>query len=589
MLAVCLAMLVTSFLPAGPAWAQVNVTTYHNDTYRSGANMSETVLTPVTVNSAQFGKLFSVPLDGYVYAQPLVLTNVVINGAVHTVLYVATEHDSVYAIDADPTSTTPSVLWKVNLIPSGGRTVNGPVDIFPGCTDIVPEIGITGTPVIDPATGRLYVVAKSVVAGQAVQYLHVLDVTTGADVLPATAIAGSVPGSGYDAANGVVQFDPLRENERAALLLSNEHVVIAWASHCDSDPWHGWVMSYNASSLAQEAVWNTTPGGGEGAVWMSGAGPAADANGNIYLATGNGTWDGATSFADSIVKLGLTQTGGVWTLALEDYFTPYNQAALAILDEDLGSGGLVLLPAAAGRSGTLVQMSKQGTLYVLNQNSLGHFCAPSMPGCQTADVQIPQEIPGATAGVWGAPAAWANTVYWGGAADPINAYAVNPATGLLTETPSSQTAAVFSFPGPTPSISANGTTGGILWALDNAPPNNPTPVTKNPCGDGGGCQVLYAFDASNLDNLLYTSSEVPGRDSPGTGVKFATPTIANGRVYVGSQGGVSVYGLLPTTPATVPSPIASPAPGNYTSPQLVMLSDDTPTAVIYYTLAACRI
>jgi hypothetical protein len=571
-------------LSAGLARAQVNVTTYHNDTSRSGLNMQETVLTPSTVNSAQFGKLFSVPLDGNVYAQPLVLTNVAINGSVHTVLYVATEHGSIYAIDGDATSTTATVLWQVNLIPNGGTTVVGTVNIAPVCTDIVPEIAITGTPVIDPSTGTLYVVVKSMVAGNAVQYLHALNVANGADVMPPAVIGAMVPGSGYDAVNGVVTFNSLLENQRAALLLINGHVVIAWTSHCDTDPWHGWVMSYSASTLAQEAVWNATPYGGEGGIWMSGAGPAADANGNIYFATGNGTADGVMNFGDSIVKLALTQNTGNWSFSFSDYFTPYNQAALATIDADLGSGGLMLLPTLPGQNAVLIQMSKVGTMYVLNQNNLGEFCPPTTPSCQNADSQILEEIPAATGGVWGAPAYWAGTVYWAGAGDPITAYAVNPATGILPTTPMSQSSQIFSYPGPTPSISANGSTAGILWALDYASGNNSNPTTNNLCADGAGCQVLYAFDATNLGNFLYTSSEVPDRDSPGEGVKFSTPTIANGRVYVGGHNAVSVYGLLPTTLPSAQSPIASPVPGTYAGTQMVSLSDYTPNAVIYYTL-----
>jgi hypothetical protein len=580
----CLLLILILSLPAGLSRAQVNVTTYHNDTSRSGMNTQETVLTPSTVNSAQFGKLFSVPLDGNVYAEPLVLTNVTINGTAHAVLYVATEHGSIYAIDADPSNVTPTVFWQVNLIPSGGSTVVGTVNIAPVCTDIMPEISITGTPVIDPSTGTLYVVVKSMVAGNAVQYLHALNVTSGADVMPPVSIGAMVPGTGYDAVNGIVTFNSLLEHQRAALLLINGHVVIAWTSHCDTDPWHGWVMSYSASTLAQEAVWNATPSGGEGGIWMSGAGPAADANGNIYFASGNGTADGVANFGDSIVKLGLTQNSGSWAFAVNDYFTPYNQAMLATLDGDLGSGGLMLLPTAPGQNAVLVQMSKLGTMYVLNQNALGELCPQTTPSCQYSDSQILEEIPAATGGVWGAPAYWSNTVYWAGAGDPISAYAVNPTTGIPVATPSSQSNQIFSYPGPTPSISANGATGGILWALDYAPGNNSNPTTNNPCSDGEGCQVLYAFDATNLGNLLYTSSQVPGRDSPGTGIKFATPTIANGRVYVGGQRLVSVYGLLPATLPTVQTPIVSPAPGTYTAAQMVSLADDTPNAIIYYTL-----
>jgi len=297
--------------------AQVNVTTYHNDNSRTGQNIQETALTPATVNSSQFGKLFAVTVDGSVYAQPLYLSNVNIGGGTHNVLYVATQHDSVFAIDAD----TGAVYWQKSLIPSGGSTVSSSADL--GCGDITKEVGITGTPVIDSTTGTLYVVATSKLKGSIYQYLHALDIGTGAEKFAGPVnIQASVAGSASDGNGSTVTFNARRENQRAALLLENGHVVISWSSHCDTSPWHGWIMSYSASALSQEAVYNDSPNGYAGGIWMSGSGPAADASGNIFVATGNGSWN-STDRSDSIVKLGAPSGS---TLPVLDYFTPYNQS-----------------------------------------------------------------------------------------------------------------------------------------------------------------------------------------------------------------------------------------------------------------------
>jgi len=310
-----------------PAMAQVSVTTFHNDPARTGQNTQEIILTPANVNSTRFGKLYSVTVDGEVYAQPLYLWDMNIAGGTHNVLYVVTEHDSVYAIDAD----TGTVYLQVSLIPSGGGTVSSLGDI--GCSDLIPEIGITGTPVIDPATNTLYVVAKSKVNGGIVQHLHALDVTTLAEKLGGPVqIQAAVAGNGYDSSAGVVTFNPKQQNQRAALTLTNGHVLIGWGSHCDYDPWHGWLMSYSAGALVQEAVFNTTPNGNEGGVWMAGGGPAVDAGGNIYIPTGNGTWNGTSDYGDSVLRLGPPANGSFPVL---DYFTPYDQGALESGDIDV--------------------------------------------------------------------------------------------------------------------------------------------------------------------------------------------------------------------------------------------------------------
>ncbi len=556
--------------------AQVSVTTYHNDIARTGQNTQETVLNPANVNVNQFGKVFTVPVDSSVFAQPLYVPAVTIaTGTVNgtfNVLYVATEHDSVYAIDAD----SGTVYWQVNLIPAGGRTVVGDPDIAAGCDDTLPEIGITGTPVIDPVAGVLYVVSKAIVAGAAVQSLHALDLGSGAESLGGpVAIQASVVGSGYDAAGGIVTFNPLFENQRAALLLENGHVIIAWTSHCDVDPWHGWVISYNAGTLVQEAVFNTTPNGQEGGVWMSGGGIAADAGGNLYLATGNGTWDGAADYSESILKLAPPSAGG---FAVLDYFTPSDQAFLTAGDTDVASGGPVLLPALnpSGQQ-LLALMGKLGTIYVVDRNNLGKYCPNVSATCGAADPQIVQEVVGASYGVWGAPAYWNGNLYWGAVNDYLKAFSFDTGSGQVSSAATSKSPQIFGFPGPTPSVSANGATAGIVWGLDAT-------AYGSTCVGGANCQVLYAYDATNLGTMLYNSSQADGdRDVPGGAVKFAVPTIANGKVYVGSQNAVSAFGELTNAPASATGPSLSPPAGAYTSAQSVALSDTTPGAVIYYT------
>src|SRR5579871_3198546 len=554
----------------GNVGAQVSVTTYHNDNSRTGANTQETILSPSNVNSGQFGKLFSVTVDGAVYAQPLYLANLTIAGGTHNVLYIATEHDSVYAIDAD----SGTIYAQVSLIPTGGSTVNSSTDL--SCGDLVPEIGITGTPVIDPSSGTLYVVAKSKVNGSIVQYLHALDVATLADKFGGPMlIQASVTGSGYDSSGGHVAFNSKMQNQRAALALTNGHVIIGWSSHCDNDPWHGWIMSFNATSLGLEGAFNSSPNSSRGGIWMSGAAPAVDASGNLYLATGNGVFDANSDYGDSILKLGPPSNGALPVL---DYFTPYNQSALNGGDVDLASGGLALLPPLASGHQLLAQQGKSGTIVLLDTANLGKYCVNLSPPCSGSDTQIVQEIQNASSGIWGSPAFWNGNLYWTGANDSINAYSFNAGgSGLISTQPTSRSAQIFAFSAPTPTVSANGTTNGILWALDGS-------ADDSTC-DGGGsaCLGLFAYDATNLGNLLYTSSQAANnRDSPGVAVKFEKPIVANGKVYVGTQSSVTVYGLLSGLPA-VAVPTFSPAGGSFSSAQSVSLADTTPGAVIHYT------
>ena len=550
--------------------AQVNVTTFHNDNLRTGQNLQETVLTPSNVNSSQFGKLFTTAVDGYVYAQPLYASGVTIDGASHDVVYVATEHDSVYALDA----VSGAVYWHVNLLPAGGRTVVGDTDIGSGCDDIQPEIGITGTPVIDPASNTLYVVTAWYVAGAYHQHLHALDLSTAAEKFGGPVdIAGSVAGAAGDSKGGVLKFNAKQENQRTGLMLKNGRVYIAWGGHCDYAPFHGWVMAYDAATLTQQLIYSTTPNTTGGAIWIGGA-LASDSSANIFFASGNGPWDGTTEFGDSIVRA--TPAASGTGLDVLDYFTPWDETYLGENDNDLGSGGIVLLPTLPNGTQLAALMGKLGTIYVVNRNNLGKYCGSLTPACTNSNPQIFQEIPGATEGVWGSPAYWNGNLYWAGQNVQMAAFAFNTTTGAVSASPTSVTHKYFSFPAPTPSISANGNSAAILWGIDSG-------SYAQTCSDGVNCQILYAYDATNLSKLLYASNQAAGnRDVPGQGVKFQTPTIANGMVYVGSQYAVSGYGELSSTP-TAATPVLNPAPGNYTAALSVTLTDATAGASIYYT------
>jgi Chitobiase/beta-hexosaminidase C-terminal domain/Legume lectin domain len=560
------ALLVAICLVSSILLAQVSVTTYHNDIARTGQNTAETILTTSNVNSNQFGKLFSTTVDGYVYAQPLYMPNVQnIAGGTHNVLYVATEHDSVFAIDAD----SGVVLWQQSFInPAGGVTTVSSSDV--GCGDLVPEIGISSTPVIDPATGTIYVSAKTKENGSFFQRLHALNIATGAEKFNGpVVISGTSSGQ---------TFNPLKQHNRPGLLLENGHVVIAWASHCDNGPYEGWVMSYAAGTLAQEGVFTTEAddtNGFFGGIWMSGDGVAADATGNLFLATGNGDYRSATGdWGDSILKL-TGPAGGTFTVA--DWFTPFNQSSLSGGDVDLGSGGLVLLPTLASGQQLLVQMGKEGKMYLVDRNNMGKYCLDLNPPCNGSDPNVVQEIPGATNGIWGAPSFWNNNVFYGGGSDGGNsdnlkAFSFNANnSGLLSTSPTSKSSNSFAFATGAPVVSANGNSNGIVWILDNS-------AFGSSC-----CQALYAYDATNLATMLYNSNQAAGqRDVPGGAVKFSAPIVANGKVYVGSQGKVSAFGVITTTP-TAATPSFSPAPGSYNSNTVVTLSDTTPGAIIHCT------
>lgn len=524
--AVCILLAVLIF--ALSLTAQVSVTTQHNDNGRTGQNLNETVLGPGNVNAQQFGKLFSQSVDGYVYAQPLYLPNVSIPGkGTHNVVYVATEHDSVYAFDADnKNGGNAAPLWHRTFInPNKGKTTVSSGDV--SCGDLIPEIGITGTPVIDPASGTLYVVAKTKDNGVIRQRLHALDVATGAEKFGGpVVIKAKVRGTGDGSQNGFVYLDPLREFQRAGLLLQNGTVYVAFASHCDIGPYHGWVLSYDAQTLAMNGKWNVNPNGGLDGIWQSGAGLAADADFNVYVATGNGTFDldqGGKDYGDSLVKLAPPDALHIKPV---DYFTPFNQDYLRRVDADLGSGGVLLLPDQNGpHAHLLVQAGKEGTIYLVDRDNMGHYNPNN-------NNQIVQSLDSAVGGIWGAPAWWNNYVYWGGSNDYLKAFAFDPGTGKLSNQSVSESSTFFGYPGPTPAISANGNSNAIVWLLQTEGYSNSTP------------EVLRAYDATNLATELYNTKQNSQRDNPGGAVKFAVPTVANGKVYVPAVQQISVYGLL---------------------------------------------
>jgi len=490
------------------AWnCHASVLTFHNDLARTGQNLNETQLTPARVSSGQFGRLFSYPVDGQVYAQPLYLPSVTIPGkGVHNVVFVATEHDSIYAFDADSYSDP---LWHISFLNfTEGVTTASSDDLE--CDSIVPEIGITGTPVIDPVSGTLYVVAMTE-EGPGARYvhrLHALDVTTGLERPGSPVeIQASLPGTGDG--NTRVRFQPELYKQRAGLLLLNGIVYTAWASHCDSGGYHGWIIGYNAKTLQQAAAYTDTPNWDAGSFWQGGAAPAADADGNIYVVSGNGTFDGdrgGVDLAQSVIKLSPARD-----LTVVDYFTPFDADILSLEDQDLGSSGALLLPEEAGSPAhrrLVICGSKSGTIYLLDRDRLGHFQTGS-------NSQIVQSVPAATGPVFGIPVYWNNRVFIAGAGDRLKAFSVTE--GLLSSLPVAETADVLPAPGAVPSVSANGSSEGIVWIIDAA-------------------AQLRAFDATNLGNELY-------RGDTGSFVKFSTPTIADGKLFVGTTNSLVVFGL----------------------------------------------
>ena len=540
-----LALVFASFTPAG-AQSFTGVFTQHNDVGRTGQNTAETILTPQNVNATTFGKIFSYSVDGQVYSQPLYVPNVTIPGkGAHNVVYVETQNDSLYAFDADGLQAGP--LWSVSFInPAAGITpvscqTDGKTSISCG---VYPMYGITSTPVIDPTTGTMYLVTRTdnTKTNTFYQTLHAIDITTGKEKFGGPVnISGSVPGTGGGSKNGTVYFDTLKDIQRAGLLLLNGTVYIGWAGAL-----HGWIMGYDALTLKQKAIFNTGPNTTGGGVWGSGNGLVADPSGNIYAAIGDTLFDantGGVDYGDSLLRLD-------GNLNVLDYFTPNDQACRRQNDLDLGSAGPMALPTQPGNvPNEIVIAGKGGTpcdsnpatsrIYLLNQDNLGQY--------NTTQDQAVEEVAGAARGYWSSPAYWqgpnASYVYSAGVTaesgkgDTLNMFTVT--NGLLSTTPTAQSSNIFPV-GATPSVSSNGTSNGIVWAIER-----PSALGVQP---GASAAVLYAYDATNVSNMLYSSASQLSngvlRDRGGCANKFAVPTIANGKVYVGTQNELDIFGLL---------------------------------------------
>lgn len=519
LLAACAVALTLTPLPAA-----AQITTSQYDNLRTGATLNEKVLTPGNVNAQRFGKLGIFKVDGAVYAQPLFVPGVEIPAkGVHNVLYVATEHDSVYAFDAERPGDPP--LWHVNFLDKGRNITSVSADQVQ-CPFIVPEVGITSTPVIDIKSGTLYVLARTELRprfsdNQFFQHLHALAITTGAEKFGGPkAITASVPGQGRGSNNGRIDFDPLLENPRASLLLANQTLYLTWASSCDVGPYHGWVMAYDPETLAQKAVLNVTPDGGEGGIWASDTGPAADMEGNVYLPTGNGTFDAASGgrdYGDTELKLGVQGSA----IVVRDYFTPSNQESLNRSDGDLGSSGPTLLPDQPGpHRHLLLQPTKGNVLYVIDRDHMGQYHAEG-------DAVV-QQIRMAGGG-YGAIAYWNEHAFFACEDDFLRDYALKNGQMILN----TYSHVRFLNPGATPTISANGKENAIVWAVATKVWNG----LDQPA-------VLYAFNAKDVAEPIYSSEQNSTRDRAGLATRFVVPIVLNGRVFLAARGEIDVYGLL---------------------------------------------
>lgn len=509
---VSISITVTGSLPTPPS-----VTTWGYSVQRNNVNTKEYVLTPTNVRAATFKKTFSYPVDGYIYGQPLFVPKLKVNGVTHNVVYVATENNSVYAFDADGTGQ----LWKTSFgsaIPCGNSG-------FHGC-GVAPVIGITATPVIDTALGNIYVANRQFNSSTGVysHSLHSLNLLTGADNAGSPIlITASVPGTGYDAMNGIVSFNQKTASDRSALLELNGIIYVAFGSYGDADPYHGWIIGFSASSLARRVVFNSTPNGERSGIWGA---PLASDGTFVYTATGNGTSDSGPDWGNSYLKL--SPISG--TLSEADFFTPFNVSTLSADDRDLGSAMATLLPTFSSSTfpHIMIGAGKEGRIYVISRDNMGHFDS-------ACDCQIVQSIPNAV-GVatnssdlqrnYSSPPYWNGNVYFSGTNDSIKRFHLSTLTSTLTTTPSDQSPTTYAFPGSNGVVSGNGNGSGILWAVEK------------------GASVLHAYDATKLSTELYNTNQNATRDALGSSIKFAPPLVINGKVYVGTHDHLVVYGTF---------------------------------------------
>ncbi len=561
-------------LAANPVVTLVSMLTYHNDNTRDGANTNETFLTPGNVNVGSFGRLFSYAVDGHVYAQPLVMTNLNIPGqGVHNVVFAATEHDSVYAFDADSNAgSNGGLLWQTNLGVSAVMPNSDFGNRYGPYHDLTPEMGITGTPVIDPVSGTLYVDAFTHEGTNYYHRIHALNITNGNErSFSPVLVAVTISGGGVDSSGGKLAFNAEQSFNRCAMTLAGGILYVTYTGYADTDPYHGWILGYNPANLQllTNYVFNTSPNStiavwgpnaGECGIWMGGNGLSVDANTNLYFEVGNGPFNAntnGTEYGDSFVRLSTSSK-----LAVADYFTPFNQASLSSADSDVGSGGPLLLPSAVGSSAhtnLIVGCGKEGKIYLVDRDNMGHYNVAN-------DNAIVQEIPGAVGGTWSSPAYFNHFIYYHGNGDVLKAFSINNAA--IGTTPASQSTTSYGFPGCTPAVSANGNNNGIVWDI------------QADAYGSGGPSILHAYNATNVAQELYNSSQNLTRDNPGGAVKMTVPTIVNGKVYVGAKFALSVYGgsLFLATPAI------SPNGSIFTNSITVTLSDATLGATIYYTL-----
>jgi hypothetical protein len=560
----------------GQTATPVTVPTWRYDLTHAGQNTNETALTPANVNVASFGKLFSLTVDESVYAQPLYLPGLTMNdGLTHNVLFVATTHDSIYAFDADSNGgANANPIWQITLLDTAHGAAAGATTVpwtDEGSEDMEPEIGITGTPAINPSTNTMYVVGATKENGAYFLRLHAINILTGAEQPHSPmVIEATVAGTGNGSSGGKLSLSPLWQGQRGALDYYNGHVYFAFGSHGDNGPWHGWVFAYDATTLAQTAVVCTTPNGLGAGVWEAGAGLPIDddaTGGRMFLTTGNGTFstyppfNESSELGDSIVNFSLANGG----LQPTDAFTSFNQAKLSTGDADQGSGGILMVPDQQGANPhILVQVGKEGRILVLNRDHLGGY----LTGV-TSNTNALQDILNATEGLWSTPAYWNGNVYMWGSGDVPKLFHLN--SGVMNTAPSSKATISSTFPGASFSVSSNGTQDGVAWAVRT------DQYTTH------GAQVLYAWDATDLSNLLYESDTNSTRDSAGRAVKFTIPVVTNGKVYVAATYQVDVYGLFNGEPNAA-APAITPDGGTFSGRQSVTLSTTTSSGSIFYTL-----